>query len=105
MSGVRRRTDVRVELAPDSRWRGEPYAVTQSPLLERQLAMGGAVADPRHRIPATLRGCRPRLLHFGAAAREYQAAQTHAAVFDVGDRRHLEFTGRDRRPFLHGFRY
>ncbi|MCU0961997.1 MAG: hypothetical protein MUF48_18035 [Pirellulaceae bacterium] len=77
--------------------------MTRSTFLERQLAMGGIAADPSHHVPATLCCCRPSVLHFGDAAAEFDAANTHAAVFDVSDRRQLEFTGRDRQSFLHGF--
>ena len=44
-----------------------------------------------------------RPLHFGDPAREYAAAATASALFDLSDRTNIELTGGDRARFLHNF--
>ena len=66
-----------------------------SPLLELERNCGGRLQ--------TDQSGRLAVADFGNPRAEYQAAQTEAALFDLGDRSQVEVTGRDGQKFLHNF--
>ena len=67
-----------------------------------QLQTGGVPLDGRLVIDPSRLGS-PRVLHFGNAQDEYQAALSESALFDTSDRGQIELTGKDARAFVHNF--
>ena len=77
--------------------------MTSAALLDEQQLAGGVPVSDQNSARETYWFCHPTMLQFGDSQREYQAAKSEVALFDVSDRAQIEMTGKDARNFLNNF--